>query len=322
MSRIDYAKYISEIGVLEAQDVHPASHWQQKVHDRNNGRLSQTGDPLPWSKTQGTFRLRPGELSVWAGYDGHMKSLILGQIMAHLSFQKRIAVASLEMKPEATLLRMCKQVTGCQPSPEYVDRFLDHGEKRILIYDQLDMVEEDRLLGFLHHSAAQEGCKHIVVDSLTKLAFPDNDRTPEIVFVNRLQYFAKALGVHIHLVCHCRKPQSGDESRPPTKTDIRGASQITNLADNVVLTWCNKPRAKALDKEEQGIPLTDREREAINDDSPDQLLIVDKQREGEWEGVYQLWMDRGSTQFLGAKNHAKFEYYVNEQDYPFVEGAA
>lgn len=320
-SRIDYAKYIREVGVLEAQDVHPASHWRQQVHDRNNGQLSQTGDMLPWIKTQDKFRLRQGELTVWAGYDGHMKSLLLGQVMAHLSFQKRVAIASLEMKPEATLLRMCRQVTGCKPSPEWVDKFLDHGHQQIMVYDQLDMIEEDRLLGFVHYSAAQEGCKHIVLDSLTKLAFPEDNRTAEIVFVNRLQYFAKQLGVHIHLICHCRKPSSGDETRVPSKSDIRGASQITNLADNVVITWSNKIRSAALDKQMQGLPLDEMEEKALSADAPDQKLKVDKQREGEWEGPFNLWFDRPSTQFLGGENHAKFEYSLDQQNvYPFMDG--
>lgn len=307
---IDYAEYIKDVGLLESVDVHPASYWREKVHARNSGNISQVGDCLPWTKTQDKFRLRQGELTVWAGYDGHMKSLLLGQVMAHLSFEKKIAIASLEMKPEATILRMAKQVAGFKPSPQVLDLFLDHSEQSILIYDQLDMVEEDRLLGFLHHSASVLGCSHVVIDSLTKLAFSEKDRTPEIIFINRLQYFAKALGIHIHLVCHCRKPLSGDESKLPNKTEIRGASQITNLADNVVLTWSNKKKARALDKQAQGQYLDEKEIEVL--EKPDQFLIVDKQREGEWEGIFALWLDRASTQFLGEEGHQKFNYKLQE----------
>lgn len=306
MSRIDYAAYIQDVGLLESVDVHPASHWRAKVHARNSGNISQAGDCLPWTKTHDKFRLRQGELTVWAGYDGHMKSMLLGQIMAHISFDKKVAIASLEMKPEATLLRMARQVSGFKPSPEAVDRFLDHGESSILIYDQLDMVEDERLLGFLHHASSVLGCSHVVIDSLTKLAFSEKDRTPEIIFINRLQYFAKQLGVHIHLICHCRKPQTGDESKLPNKTEIRGASQITNLADNVVLTWTNKKKARALDKQTDGKELSESEYGEL--EKPDQLLIVDKQREGEWEGIFALWFDRTSMQFLGEEGHARFRY--------------
>lgn len=310
MSTIDYAAYIRDVGLLESVDVHPASYWRDKVHARASGNFSQVGDQLPWTKTHDKFRLRPGELTLWAGYDGHMKSMLLGQVMTHLSFTKKVAIASLEMKPEATLLRMARQASGCRPSNVLIDKFLDHGEKSILIYDQLDMVEDDRILGFLHHSAHELGCGHIVIDSLTKLGFPDKDKTPEIIFLNRLQYFAKALNVHIHLVCHCRKPASGDETRIPSKTDIRGASQITNLADNVVMTWMNKARATALNKQSEGQPLNEKDLNAL--DKPDQFLKIDKQREGEWEGTFALWFDRVSDQFLGEEKHARFRYFNQE----------
>ena len=39
-------------------------------------------------------------------------------------------------------------------------------------------------------------------------------------------------------------------------------------------------------------------------DAPDALLIVDKQRNGEWEGRIALWYDRDSQQFLPSR-HAK-----------------
>tara|TARA_R110000744_G_C19355990_1_gene560862 strand:- start:770 stop:1702 length:933 start_codon:yes stop_codon:yes gene_type:complete len=303
---IDYAAYIRDVGMLEAVDVHSASHWRKQVHARNVGNLSELGDKLPWSKTHGKFQLREGEVTVWAGYDGARKSMILGQIMAHISFAKKVAIASLEMRPEATLLRMCRQIAGHKPTTSIINKFLDHGENNILIYDQLDMVEEDKLLGFIHYSASKLNCKHIVIDSLTKLAFPDNDRTAEIRFINRLQYFAQALNVHIHLVCHCRKPQMGDESKLPNKTEIRGASQITNLAHNVVLTWANKKKARAQEKLNEGKPLDQKELDSLS--KPDQFLIVDKQREGEWEGIFALWFELSSTQFLGQEGHKKFRY--------------
>ena len=244
---IDYAAYIRDVGMLEAVDVHSASHWRKQVHARNVGNLSELGDKLPWSKTHGKFQLREGEVTVWAGYDGARKSMILGQIMAHISFAKKVAIASLEMRPEATLLRMCRQIAGHKPTTSIINKFLDHGENNILIYDQLDMVEEDKLLGFIHYSASKLNCKHIVIDSLTKLAFPDNDRTAEIRF-----------------------------------------------------------KARAQEKLNEGKPLDQKELDSLS--KPDQFLIVDKQREGEWEGIFALWFELSSTQFLGQEGHKKFRY--------------
>lgn len=298
---------IALVGEVEAQEIHSADHWREEIKSRAAGNVAHSGDCLPWTKSHDKFRLRPGELTVWGGYDGHMKSLILGQIMAHLAYQgRKCAIASLEMKPAATLLRMCRQVTGCHPSSQAVDSFLDYAKDYVLIYDQLDMVEEGKILGFLHYVSSKLGCHHVVLDSLTKLAFSDSDYTAEIKFINRLQFFAKALNVHVHLICHCRKPQSGDETHVPTKTSIRGPSQITNLADNVVLTWTNHAKHEAWKKREAGLALSEDEEKLM--DMACQKLFIAKQREGEWQGIVNLWLDRQSLQFLGNESHQIFSY--------------
>lgn len=305
---VDFSEYVKLVGDLEAQEIHYADHWREEMKARASGEVSQSGDCLPWTKTHDKFRLRPGELTVWGGYDGHMKSLLLGQVMAHLAYQRvTSATASLEMKPEATLLRMARQVTGCHPSNAAIDKFLDDTSDYILVYDQLDMVLDEKILGFIHYSASELNCSHIVLDSLTKLAFSDVDKTAEIRFINRLQYFAKSLGIHIHLICHCRKPQSGDESQPPSKNSVRGPSQITNLADNVVLTWSNQAKHEANKKQQAGITLGDKEQESL--DKPCQKLIVKKQREGEWQGAFNLWLHSGSMQFLGSESQQPRRYF-------------
>ena len=45
-----------------------------EVVDRFYGDHAQIGADLPWSKTHGNIKLRPGEVSVWAGVNGHGKS--------------------------------------------------------------------------------------------------------------------------------------------------------------------------------------------------------------------------------------------------------
>ncbi len=72
--------------------------------------------------------------------------------------------------------------------------------------------------------------------------------------------------MHIHLVCHSRK--AGNETEAPRKMDIRGSGSITDQVDNVFCVWRNKDERRL-----QG---------------EDALLIVDKQRNGEWEGRLSL----------------------------------
>jgi twinkle protein len=92
--------------------------------------------------------------------------------------------------------------------------------------------------------------------------------------------------------------KSGDDSHRPGKWDIRGASEITDLADNVFICWKNIPKEKAQEQIEFGNPNADTSKL----DEADQYLTVAKQRHGEWEGAFQFWFDNPTLQFLEFAN--------------------
>lgn len=299
LSGIDFADYIAKVGLLESPEIHSVDYWREKVHARSRGDLNQSGDLLPWVSTHDKFRLRPGELTVWGGYNKHRKSMLLSHVMVNLSFKRKVAIASLEMKPESTILRMAHQSAGGTPSSREIDLFLDHGANKILIYDQLDMIAEEKILGFIHYCGAELGCNHVVVDGLTKMGFPEKDRTAEIRFINRLQYFAKHLNIHIHLIAHLKKPQGSGEDYIPNKFDVRGAGQITDLPDNIILVWANKLKEDAMRKREKGEMVSGKEKRAM--DFPDQFIDIAGQREGEYEGKIALSFHKKSLQFLGGE---------------------
>ena len=79
---------------------------------------------MPWTKTQGSFHFRPGEVTVYAGSNGGGKSLITGQIAMGLIKQKqRVCVASFEMKPKRSIYRMIRQSSGENiDKPRYMDK--------------------------------------------------------------------------------------------------------------------------------------------------------------------------------------------------------
>jgi len=294
-SGIDFKDYLEMQGLLEGQEVHWGNHWADALVDRINNGIEVFGDKLPWSKTHNTFRLRPGELTIWAGINGHRKSMIVGQVMLSLAKTMRVCIASLEMSPESTLARMCQQAAGCYPSGEYARSFAYWSEERVCIYDQLDTVEATRILGVVHYAAKELNCSHIVIDSLMKCGLNEEDYAAEKKFVDRLQWAAKNYKVHIHLICHMRKGVS--EDRIPNKFDIKGTGGITDLADNVVVCWKNKIKEQALFKQKNGIQISQVEAESL--ERPDQYMVVEKQRHGEWEGSYQLWFNENSLQFTG-----------------------
>lgn len=293
---VDFADYIQLVGELEAQEIHPADHWRDQFIDRVTKGYELTGDSLPWSKTHDKFRYRPGELTLVGGMNGHRKSMWLGQVMVHLAKNHKVAIASLEMEPVETLFRMCCQSAGVvNPSESYSAKWIEWAGKNILIYDQLDKVAGEKILGFVHYCAKFLGCRHIVIDSLTKCGIASEDRNAEKDLIDRFQWAAKTLRCHIHLVVHVRKPQSAGEEYIPTKFDVRGAGELVDMADNLILLWKDKRRERIAEDIEHGYGADPKDLEYFQKHS-DQLAIIAKQRHGRFEGVFNFWIDK-SMQF-------------------------
>ena len=311
---IDFSKYIDFVGQQESQEIHGAGYWTEDMIARLRNGDSLTGDYMPWEKLNEKVRLRSGELTLWAGYSGHKKSLMVGYIMLCLAQSQRVAIASLELSPVDTLHRMMYQAAGLSEGSKVAEpfarKFMEWADPNIAIYDQLDSVPAERILGFVNYCAKELGCKHIVIDSLTKCGIRKDDTDAEKAFVDKLQWTAKTLGCHIHLVCHMRKPQDGQEQRMPTKAAIRGASEISDLADNVFLVWQNMSKKKAMDKQSAGQNLTDAEFKEL--EKPDQVLVIDKQRHGKWEGVCGLWC-HPSQQFLPGPDQRPVHFTMERQ---------
>jgi len=110
---IDFEKYLSDISFLEASDLKWAGGWKDELRDRERNGVQIVGEKLPWTKTHDYFRLRPGELTIWAGYNGHRKSMLVGQVMLWLCRDNPVCIASFEMTPLESLFRMCQQAAGC-----------------------------------------------------------------------------------------------------------------------------------------------------------------------------------------------------------------
>lgn len=297
---INFEDYALQMAANEGGRIHTPSHWVEDIAERLLSNGEPTGDKLPWSKTHDHVRLRPGELSLWAGMNAHRKSMLLGWIVCHLANTKNVGIASLEMKPAETLLRMCKQCAGTvKPAVDFVSEFINWGEDKFFIYDELDKVAWNRIIGFIYYCAKELKCSHIVIDSLTKCGIPQGDGAGEKEFIDRLQWAAKALNTHIHLVCHVRKPQHSGEEYIPNKFDVRGVGELTDLCDNLFITWKDKRREDILIRREihGAESLSVKEVDYLKD-SCDQKLIVAKQRHGDFEGTFNFFFHRGSLQFV------------------------
>jgi len=312
LNNIDFEKYARDMSVHEGGKIFAPKHWADGIVDRLERGGKPYGDKLPWSKTHDLVRFRPGELTIWGGMSGHRKSMILGWIACNfaLNFNSTIAIASLEMQPEETILRMARQCSGRMPTVNDVGDFLEWADTRMAIYDEVDKVKWNRIIGFVYYCAKELGIAHIIIDSLTKCGISSGDGDGEKEFIDRLQWAAKTLGCHIHLVAHVRKPPGAGEEYIPNKFDIRGASEMTDLCDNLIICWKDKKRESLLDKVEQfGRDTLDFKDNEYLAKSCDQKFIVAKQRHGSFEGVFNLWFDRPSLQFVSLEGkHHDFKY--------------
>lgn len=288
---------IAYLGQQESQDIRWGSEYTDELLNHFKNGQVLTGAKLPWAKTHDTIRFRPGEVSVHAGMNGHRKSMVTGQMMEWFAAQGEPAgIASFEMPVRDTQKRMCQQAAGTpHPAPGFIREWSAWNYETLAYYDKLDTTPSSRVLGAIFYMAKDMGCKHILIDSLTKCGLPYGERGAEKDFIDALCATAKVFQIHIHLVCHVRKPQSQGEEYIPNKFDVRGAGELTDLVHNVFIHWADKKKAKLVTKRDSGIKLTDAETDYV-EKRFDQRLIVEKQRNGAFEGTIGLNFDE-SLQF-------------------------
>lgn len=242
---------------------------------------SQTGVFLPWVKTMQLIRLRYDELSVWTGINGHGKSMVLSQVMASAMHQgERVCIASFEMRPKKTIWRMARQLAGsAHPSRTDIARYVHWLGERLWMFDFVGTSEVDHVLDVFKYARRRYGIRHFVIDSFLKLNVREENDSQRIA-ISKIADFKNEYGCHVHLVCHSRKGR--DENEAPGKLDVRGAGAITDMADNVFSVWRNKLKEKG----------------ECSPEDPDASINCDKQRNGDWEGVIQLWYDSSSMQYM------------------------
>jgi twinkle protein len=311
---IDFAQYERETDAK--QKVKPARQWVQELMDRIQSPVKLPRALMPWRKTHGLVQFRPGETTVWGGANGNGKSLVSGQVALSLCAQgERVAVASFEMKPYKTLERMGRQWSNYNPEDpafrgsreaqeqllEVYGQFRDWTDDKLWLYDQQGTVTASQVCAVARYCAKELKVSHFFIDSLMKCVAGEDDYNGQKQFVDDLTSIARDNGIHIHLVHHIKKP--ANEDYKPNKYDYKGSGAITDQVDNVISVWRNKAKERAREAGKQ-----------VNDGEPDALLICDKQRNGEWEGLIGLWFDRNSQQFVGAHGDEPLVMYRHPED--------
>lgn len=262
------------------------------------GKGKQSGATLPWQKTHDHIRFRPGEVSLWMGINGHGKSLMTSHVMLDFLHQnQKVCIASFEMKPKATLARMCKQASASEfPTNRFVDGLIAHATGKLWLYDKMGHTDPQHLLAIMRYAATKLKLDHFVVDSLMKVVKGEDDYNGQKDFVNELCAFAQDYNVHVHLIHHSKKLV--DENQIPGKMDSKGSGAIVDQVDQCFTVWRNKKKeqAKAAGKE-------------VDEGMPDAILVCDKNRHGEWEGKVGLFYHKGATSYSEHPNRSTYYDY-------------
>lgn len=279
---------ITFLGQQESQDIQWGDAYGEELLEHFRTGTVMTGAKLPWPKTHDLIRFRPGEVTIHAGMNGHFKSMVTGQMMEWFALGgEPCGIMSFEMPVRDTQKRMCQQAAGSpHPAPQFIKQWSQWNHRNLAYYDKLDTTPSTRVLGAVFYMAKELGCKHILLDSLTKCGLPYGERGAEKDFIDALCATAKAFQIHVHLVCHVRKPNNQGQEYIPNKFDVRGAGELTDLVHNVIIHWADKKKSKLQDRANNNFTLSPKEQEYLLRSS--QRMIVEKQRNGEFEGTIGL----------------------------------
>jgi twinkle protein len=272
----------------------------------------EPGDPSPWTLP---FRFRPGEVTVWHGYNASGKTVCMTYCMMWLcaKLNRKVSIASLEMHPKKTLRNAMRMLMGKhRPDDEReYDAVLAWMDERIFMFNHVGEAPLKDILEVWKYAVRKYGVRYLVLDSLMRCDVQEEDYESQKMFMNKLVSFAAEYQVNVNVVCHSKKPDSRHPEKKhwPSKTDISGSHHLSNLPHNVVCIWRNR-------KKEQDLyelllePLTDdrRMREDELKQEADSLFIVQKQRETGQEEYKHLFFDtrnygkEGSWQYFEDEN--------------------
>lgn len=278
---IDLSKYLSEDHKVRVAGV--STFLRPLMEMLTDG--GEKGHSTPWNASEGKFSFRPQELTVWTGFKGHGKSLVISQVMEKfLEDGKKIFIISPEFPPHRVLHRMIIQSIGKDHvTPTNAWAWLEAVEQQIWLYDQQSSLNPLDVIALCRYAVEEHGVDHILIDSLMKCGVDGDGNgyiTKQKNFVDALQQVAHRNPVHIHLVAHARKQT--DDHKVAGLHDIKGASDIADLAENCIVVWRNKQK----------------ELGGGHVDEPDCIVKIEAQRNGNGEIFSMpLWFRKSTFTF-------------------------
>lgn len=299
MTKEAFEKRLAKARTRDPDDLKPAGYFRDKVlrlFREEDSDQPPVGSACPWPSLHRSLRFRDGEITLWAGYNGHGKSAIISNVMARsLSDGGAWCVASMEMTGERTLQRLIRQILALhRPTDERIEQSLAWLNERSWFFNVIGTAKIERMMRVFEYAARRYKIKNFIVDSLSKCGLDEDDFNGQKRCVEQLCDFKHKHDVHVHLLAHSRKSQS--EADRPHKHDVKGSGAITDLVENVVMVWRDK-----------GAERQNAERQAQIGESeflPTAEIAIEKQRNHQYEGVVPLYYDTVSMRYLERPENA------------------
>ncbi|MEX5908522.1 toprim domain-containing protein [Citrobacter portucalensis] len=309
ISSDDIVGYLERASFFDPEELYSAREFYQDTINAFYGK-EQSLFYSPWECLNHNFAFRQAELSLVNGVNGHGKTEVVGHVALEAMRQGvKTCIASLEIKPGILLKRLTRQSTCLKLPPQLeIESAFKFYDDRLWLFGLTGTAKADRLIEIFTYAWKRYGIELFIIDSLMKCGIGDDDYNGQKAFVDALCDFKNKTNTHVILVTHSRKGDS--EEKPTGKMDVKGSGSITDLTDNLFIIWRNKLREKAIQKDQQGEELDDKERKALG--APASVLMLEKQRNGEgWEGGIPLYLDPASHQFLPTETASPFSYIAN-----------
>jgi twinkle protein len=260
------------------------------------------GYKLGWKKFGNSILFRESGLSLWTGYNGHGKSLFLGQVMLNMIDQgAKVCIASFELYPEEIMARLYLQASAqSKPCFEFLQKIDSWLSEKLYLYNLVGTANLKEVLEVFAYARCRYGVDVFLIDSLSTLNVAENDYEAQKKLVEMLRDFKVNRKCHIHLVVHPRKPPFNNEE-PPSRYDMRGGAIMSDLADNCFSVWRNKKKEEIDRGKARGeYPDLD-ELQYLK--SHDTVIKCDKNRHG-----------------IGKFKEGKFGFYFDESTFQYLEG--
>ncbi len=308
-------KAVESARSVDPQELVAASDFVDAVIEEFHGQKADSGVSWPWRKSQDHFRFRPGEVSLVAGVNGHGKSELAGHFALEAMTQGcRVCVASMEFRPPKWLKRLAQQATAIPlPSADYIRAVHDWYQGRCWVFAATGTAKAKRILEVFEYAHRRYGIDWFVIDNLAKCGFDEDDYSGQKHFVDAVTDFARERDVHVQICVHMRKGES--EDKPAGKMDIKGTGAIVDMVDSAVVIWRNKV------KEEKRRAANMAREPFDEEEKPDVIVRVVKQRNGDQEPSVHLHFNLKAHQYLDNHNSSP-KQYVRWSAMHRTEGAA